>query len=108
MHGHSFRAVLEGQAEEHREAVIAGYHEATDRCIRDREWSLVLRPEGEPDELYDLRSDPREHTNLIDERPDIGAGLARRFGPYFFGPDRVSVGLKGIQGKYEMASGSVG
>jgi arylsulfatase A-like enzyme len=69
MHGKSFLSVLRGEAEEHRNAIITGYHEGTDRCIRDGQWSYIQRPKDEPDELYDLVKDPRERHNLIDEEP---------------------------------------
>jgi arylsulfatase A-like enzyme len=73
MHGRSFRAIVEGDASTHRELCITGYHAGADRVIRwhpgrrptahdaesRHQWSLILRPEGEPDELYDLIADPR-------------------------------------------------
>jgi hypothetical protein len=93
-----------------RQTIITGYHEAIDRCVRDRTWSLILRPEGEPDELYDLVEDPRERVNLIDQHPDEACRLARAFGSYFRMqaqrvPGRLEV--KGVQAKYELASGSI-
>lgn len=78
-HGRSFRAVVEGDTPTFRETCITGYHAGVDRVIRrqepgngsngrtSREWSLILRPEGEPDELYDVSADVREQRNLIDE-----------------------------------------
>jgi arylsulfatase A-like enzyme len=105
MQGRSFAPVLRGETETHREAVIAGYHAGTDRCIRDQEWSYVLRPEGEPDELYHLTEDPRETRNRIDENAEEAVRLAGKFGSLFKRqPSRV---VKGIQGQYELASGSV-
>jgi hypothetical protein len=125
MHGRSFRPVLEGDSDNHRDLVITGFHEGADRCIRDREWSLILRPDDEPDELYHLPSDPRERENLIDERLDVAERMARAFGSYFFNSPRPAVikgsqhvllaqgsagqqsrTVKGVQGKYETASGS--
>ncbi len=126
MHGRSFRPVLEGDSDDHRDMVITGFHEGADRCVRDREWSLVLRPENEPDELYHLPSDPRERHNLIDERRDVAERMARAFGTYFFNSPRSAVikgsqhillaesaagqqpqAVAGIQGKYETAAGGV-
>jgi arylsulfatase A-like enzyme len=105
MHGRSFRPVLEGDADRHREAIIVGYHAAQDRCVRDGRWSYVRRPAGEPDELYDLERDPRETRNLIDEQPEEARRLAGAFGPYFY---RAPIGeVKGIQGRYEMGSAAV-
>lgn len=106
MHGRSFRPVLEGSTDEHRDAVCMGYHAAVDRCIRDRRWSYISRPPGEPDELYDLTADPRERVNLIDKYPQEAIRLASRFGTYFRKAG-VSGVVKGVQGDYEMASGSV-
>ncbi|MHB0875037.1 MAG: sulfatase [Anaerolineae bacterium] len=106
MHGRSFRPVVEGDTDEYRDAIVVGYHEGADRCIRNRRWSLVLRPPGEPDELYDLQSDPGERRNLIDEERQQAEALARRFGPYFRGRGAATA-VKGIQGAYEVASGAV-
>jgi len=104
MHGKSFLSVLRGEAEEHRNAIITGYHEGIDRCIRDGQWSYIQRPKDEPDELYDLVKDPQERHNLIDEEPEEAKRLSSLFGNYF----RRAEGrwIKGIQGKYELASGS--
>ena len=108
MSGRSFRPVLEGDCDDHRRAAIMGYHDGLDRCIRDKRWSLVLRPAGQPDELYDLQADPQERQNLIDQARPEAERLARQYGRVFF---RSTGGeptqLKGIQGAYEMASGSV-
>jgi arylsulfatase A-like enzyme len=106
MHGRSFRKVVEGEADNHRQSIIAGYHEGLDRCIRDKTWSYILRPAGEPDELYHLQDDPHERTNLIDQIPEEAGRLARMFGSYFKqsgGP----VEVKGIQGKYELGSSAI-
>ena len=61
--------------------------------------------ETRPDELYNLRQDPRETRNLVDDQPDEARRLASHFGPYFYrGPLRE---VKGVQGRYEMGSASV-
>jgi len=105
MHGKSFLRILTGEAEAHRDATITGYYDGVERCIRDREWSYVQRPKDEPDELYNLRIDPGERCNLIDESPGEAKRLASKFGNYFKRQEgRV---VKGIQGKYELASGSL-
>jgi arylsulfatase A-like enzyme len=105
MYGKSFLPVLEGEADEHREATISGYHEGIDRCIRDREWSYIQRPKGEPDELYNLTKDPKERVNLIDDCPEKAQRLSSLFGQYY---RREGIGkIKGVQGKYEVASGAV-
>ena len=106
MQGRSFLPVLRGEADEHRQAIITGYHEAPDRCVRDRTWSYVQRPEGEPDELYNLSEDPRERVNVIDEYPEEARRLARAFGSYFR-RGAAQVAVKGVQGKYELSSGGI-
>jgi arylsulfatase A-like enzyme len=79
MHGRSFRAVVEGDAETFRETHISGYYAGVDRVIRSRE-------------LGDGRAWSR---------------LAGRFGAsYFHRPARVTA-VKGVQGAYEIASGTV-
>ena len=98
MGGKSFIHILEDPNAEGRESVIMGYFDPIDRCIRNREWTLIIRPEGMPDELYNLQEDPYEKKNLIDERRDIAVSLLGRFGKYFF---REKVSVKGIQEKYE-------
>jgi len=106
MHGRSFAPLLRGETDEHREMIIAGYYAAVDRCVRDKTWSYVRRPEGEPDELYNLIDDPRERSNLIDRYPEQAQRLARAFGSvYQSGAAQVEV--KGIQGKYELASSGI-
>jgi len=85
--------------------MITGYHQGIDRCIRDRMWSYIQRPAGEPDELYNIKEDPRETKNLIDEYHEEAERLSSMFGDYFRrAPSKV---IKGIQGQHEMASGSV-
>jgi len=106
MQGCSFLPVLRGDSDEHRQSIITGYHEAPDRCVRDHTWSYVQRPAGEPDELYNLMEDPRERTNLIDRYPEEARRLARAFGSTFR-RGAAQVEVKGIQGKYELASGGV-
>jgi hypothetical protein len=60
--------------------------------------------------LYHLLEDPKERNNLIHQHPDEAHRLTRAFGSYFglrilwvAGP----IEPNGIQGKYELASGSV-
>lgn len=106
MHGRSFAPVLRGETDAHRDVIITGYHESIDRCVRDATWSYIQRPEGEPDELYNLVDDPRERINLIDQRPDEAVRLAGAFGSVFR-RGGAPAPVKGVQGKYELASGSV-
>jgi len=92
--------VLTGEASEHRSYVIAGYHEAADRCVRTKEWSYVRGPGDQPDELYNLIEDPRETRNLIDERRDVALRLAAALGRHFFREPMAAV--KGLQARYEL------
>jgi arylsulfatase A-like enzyme len=101
--------VLRGDSDAHRQVIITGYHEAVDRCVRDQTWSLIQRPPGEPDELYNLIQDPGERVNLIDRYPDEAHRLARSFGGYFRPHSQRGISqtqAKGVQGKYELASGN--
>jgi arylsulfatase A-like enzyme len=109
MQGRSFIPVLRGDTDVHHEVIITGYHEAADRCVRDQTWSYVQRPEDEPDELYNLIEDPRERVNLIDAHPEEARRLARGLGGYFRLRSQEAISqtqIKGLQGKYELASGS--
>ena len=44
--------------------------------IRDSEWKLILNPDRE-DELYNIKRDPSEKENLIDNEPDIEKELRK-------------------------------
>jgi arylsulfatase A-like enzyme len=101
MHGASFRQVLEGGSDQHREAIITGYFEGLDRCMRTKDWSYIARPVGQKDELYHLERDPRERDNLIDKHPDEAQRLNRMFGRYYRPRRRPR---SDIQGKYELAA----
>lgn len=98
--GKSFAPVIHGETEKHRSSIICGYFGAVERCIRDEIWSYIVRPEGQPDELYDLTKDPKETHNLIDEFPEEARRLARQFGSLWF--QKPLTGIKGIQGRYEL------
>ena len=61
-------------------------------------------------ELYHLIEDPHERVNLIAECPDEARRLKHAFGTYFRLRNLPAVSqtqTKGVQGKYELASGSV-
>lgn len=103
--GCSLFPLLRGEKEEHRDAVICGYHQGPDRCIRDQEWSYIVRPEGQSDELYHLVGDPKETRNLVDEHPEEARRLAQRFGSYW--RQTAPRVVKGIQGTYELSSAGV-
>ncbi|MEA3406780.1 MAG: sulfatase [Chloroflexota bacterium] len=98
--GKSLMPLIRGEIDEIRQAIISGYFEAPDRCIRDKIWSYIRRPEGQPDELYNLQEDPKETTNLIDEHPEEAQRLAGMFGSLYA---MKGAPVKGIQGKYEVS-----
>ena len=100
MHGRSLMPIVRGEVDSIRDAVITGFHEGVDRCIRDKVWSYIRRPAGEPDELYNLIEDPRERVNLIDEHPREARRLARQFGSLYAISGEA---VKGVQGNYEIA-----
>jgi arylsulfatase A-like enzyme len=101
MHGASFRSVVERSSDSLREAIITGYYEGIDRCIRTETWSYIERPSGQSDELYNLREDPQERRSLIEAHPEEAERLSRIFGRSFRARGSAP---KGIQGKYELAS----
>lgn len=103
-HGRSFAPVLRGETDDHRDAIITGYYEGVDRCVRTRRWSYIERPVGEPDELYDLRADPHETRNLAADHPDEARRLAQLFGLEYRPRRRRG---RGVQGKYELASSGI-
>ena len=110
MHGRSFLPVLRGDQDTHREAMITGFHEGVERCLRDATWSYIQRPPGEPEELYNLVKDPHERTNVIQEHPEEARRLAGAFGSYYrlqLGKGISETEVRGIQGKYELASGGI-
>ena len=105
MHGRSLMPLIRGEVKSVREVIITGYHEAPDRCVRDKVWSYIRRPEGKSDELYNLMEDPRERRNLIDEYPEEAARLAAVLGPLYAVKRTM---IKGIQGRYEVSGSAMG
>lgn len=67
MPGRSFLPALLGKKKDTREYVVVYGEYGPVRMIRTREWKYVHRYPYGPHELYDLRNDPDEHTNLIDD-----------------------------------------
>ena len=105
LQGHSLLPLIRGDVSKVREAVISGFHSGIDRCIRDETWSLILRPDEQPDELYNLKDDPKEQHNLIDVHRDEARRLARIFGPIYTAAARD---IKGLQGRFEVEHTAAG
>lgn len=99
LQGYSLLPLVRGEVKKVRNAAISGYHSGADRCIRDKTWSLVLRPGEEPDELYNLEQDPQEKTNVIDRYPEVSRRLAKSFGRAYSVEVRD---IKGLQGNFEI------
>jgi hypothetical protein len=43
--------------------------------LRTSEWKLVLNPDDEENELFDLRADPGETTDVSNDYPDVVRGF---------------------------------
>ena len=72
--------------------------------MRDETWSLILRPGDTPDELYNLKKDPKEKNNVIDAHRDVAARLASAYGAAFAVTGHK---MKGLQGSFEVANTAV-
>lgn len=63
--GISFAPILRKQ-QQHRPG-LAFFEYITARAVVTEEWKFIKRMFGEPSELYNLKSDPKENINLIDD-----------------------------------------
>ncbi|MBN2477284.1 MAG: sulfatase-like hydrolase/transferase [Pirellulales bacterium] len=82
--GHSYAPILRGQNVSNW--CNAVYYEFENvRAIRTRRWKYIERFRQEPNELYDLRADPGELLNLIEDSDHAGTRkeLARRMHAWF-------------------------
>ena len=69
IHGHSLLPLMRGEKDALRERVYMGVFKQAWR-VNDYEWSFILNHlKGKTNELYNLKSDPREKENLINENP---------------------------------------
>jgi arylsulfatase A-like enzyme len=93
--GRSVRDVLTGKSQEHRPIVVSSWPlyfakgeltSAVDSrrrkiasympvTVSSREWSLIMGGPGEPPELYNLKKDPHEATNVWSENVAEGSRL---------------------------------
>jgi choline-sulfatase len=65
--GHSMKGLLEGKPAPSREEVVVFDEYGPVRMIRTAEWKYVYRHAYGPHELWDLKNDPDERHNLIDD-----------------------------------------
>jgi arylsulfatase A-like enzyme len=70
--GRSFARVLDGHASAGHDEVVVYDEYGPVRMVRTRDWKYVHRYPGGPHELFDLRADPGERTNRVDDA-DCGA-----------------------------------
>lgn len=96
--GRSLMPLITGKESDHRDVIVTGFFDGFDRCVRDKSWSYIYRENNKHDELYDLRKDPQEQNNLIDDFPDEALRLSAYLGEVF----NTGSGYSGVQGKYEI------
>ncbi|MEA3212593.1 MAG: hypothetical protein QOE70_5650 [Chthoniobacter sp.] len=61
--GRSLAPVLVGRAETHRDALLTAYTKVQ-RAVRDDRWKLIVYPQVNKTQLFDLRADPAENQDL--------------------------------------------
>jgi hypothetical protein len=86
--GRSYLPQLRGESmADWRDSIVCEYGNA--RMIRTRDFKWIARSPyagvGFPDELYDLRADPRETSNVVGDGglQEVREGLGRRLGRFF-------------------------
>lgn len=62
--GRSLRPVIEGRSARVRDRLYTGYKDCQ-RSVRDERWKLIRYPLVDRTQLFDLRADPRELSNLF-------------------------------------------
>ncbi len=79
--GESLAPMLAGKARP-RDAVITGW--GVHAAVRTPEWNLITTWMGprRPDQLYDVRKDPEELTNVAAKNPGVVAELRRKLEAY--------------------------
>jgi len=79
MHGHSLLPLMSGEVEKVRDCAVSGHYNRS-WSTRDGDWKYIHWLPGAPQtrgkpELYNLRDDPKEKHNLIDEEPKTARAL---------------------------------
>jgi arylsulfatase A-like enzyme len=75
LHGYSLFPLMNEEVRKIRDYAYMGYY-GRQWTIRNHEWSYHLPIDGsKPPELYNMKKDPEEHENLLDERKDIAKEL---------------------------------
>jgi choline-sulfatase len=64
--GRSFKGILEGRSSGGHDALVVYDEYGPVRMVRTHDWKYVHRYPAGPHELFDLRADPGERTNLVD------------------------------------------
>ncbi len=101
MTGKSVMRLVNGEVDKLRDVVITGYHDSPIRCVRDEQWSLVVKPDGNH-ELYDLVNDPSEKNDLFAEQQQVAQRLINYLG-YFSYTKLQAAQYKNVQEAYEWA-----
>jgi arylsulfatase A-like enzyme len=81
--GHSYSGTLNGKHDAWDDAVFFEYENT--RAVRTDKWKYVCRfPDG-PNELYDLKNDPGERRNVVDQpaHAERQKELSDRLGKFF-------------------------
>jgi arylsulfatase A-like enzyme len=65
--GHSFAPVLRGEVGSEDSAIVVYDEYGPVRMVRTRDWKYVHRAPHGPHELFDLRNDPDERSNRVDD-----------------------------------------
>jgi arylsulfatase A-like enzyme len=94
----SLLRLVRGEIEALHDATISGFWGPHDRCVRNKRWSLLLRPGEEADELYDLEQDALEQKNVLGGNLEIAQALLESFGAIYYPAGTAS---RGVQGHFE-------
>jgi len=105
--GTSFLPLLKGREMKERENVVVYDEYGPVRMIRSKEWKYVHRYPYGPHELYNLRDDPDERNNLIDDESEDNIKVSMKamlddwFARYVY-PD-VDGAREAVYGKGQLA-----